>query len=240
MESRQGMYTSTPQQGFTLVEVLVALSVMALLALMSWRALDGMQHVQTQTRTRSDQLITLQASLGQWNADLDALAETGVVPALNFDGRSLRLTRRDPLESQKADVGLQVVAWAIHQGRWTRWVTGNLRTRTALLQAWESAARWGQTPIEADAAFQVVLMPVQNWQIFYYRSDAWTNPLSADDAALSRSDNAGAAPNSGTQAPALPAMPDGVRLVLDLGEGQVLNGPLVKDWVRPVLGGSKS
>lgn len=225
--------------GFTLVEVLVALSVMALLALMSWRALDGMQQVQTHTRTRSDSLLTLQASLAQWSADLDALAQTGTVPSLSFDGRSLRLTRRDPLETQRG-AGIQVVAWAIHQGRWMRWVTGDLRTRTALLQAWDDAARWGQTPMEGDAPRQVALIPVQGWQIFYYRSDAWTNPLSADDATEARTASSGAAAAATAPTQELTALPDGVRLILDLSQGQPLSGALVKDWARPVLGGGKS
>lgn len=227
--------------GFTLVEVLVALVVMSILAVMSWQALEAMQQVQTHTRTRSDQVLTVQASLGQWGADLDALLETEVVPALSFDGRTLRLTRRDSLEAQHPGLGLQVVAWALHQGRWTRWVVGDIRHRTALLQAWDEAARWGQTPIEADVPRQTALMPVKSWQLFYYRSDAWTNPLSADVGETSNPD-----PNAGGQGakPSVMRLPDGVRLVLELGseaeQGQAFHGTLVKDWARPVLGGGKS
>jgi general secretion pathway protein J len=36
------------------------------------------------------------------------------------------------------------------------------------------------------------------------------------------------------------ALPDGVRLVLTVSGGQALNGELVRDWARPVLGGGKS
>lgn len=231
------------QRGFTLVELLVALVVMAALAVMSWQALDGMQRVEAHTRARSDSLLSLQASLTQWSADLDALSETGVVPALSFDGRSLRLTRRDPLDAQKLGAGLQVVAWAYHQGRWMRWTVGDLRTRQALILAWDEAGRWGQTPIDADIPRQVALMPIQGWQIFYYRSDAWTHPLSADGAAVGRAVSAGGAGGAGSAANLareLASLPEGVRLVLDLSQGQALSGSVVKDWARPILGGGKS
>ena len=49
---------SRTQRGFTLVELLVALFAMALLAIMSWRGLDGMTRAQAQTagarRRRAD------------------------------------------------------------------------------------------------------------------------------------------------------------------------------------------
>ena len=35
------------------------------------------------------------------------------------------------------------------------------------------------------------------------------------------------------------AMPDGVRLVLTLSDGQALQGTLTRDWMQPVLGGGK-
>jgi general secretion pathway protein J len=43
-------------RGFTLVELLVAIVVMSMLALLSWRSLDGMTRTQTITQQRADDL----------------------------------------------------------------------------------------------------------------------------------------------------------------------------------------
>jgi len=221
--------------GFTLVELLVAIAVMAALALMAWRSLDGMARTERLTRERGDHLLALQAGLGQWAADLDALTETGDVPALDFDGRTLRLTRRDPLETDTHSPGLRVVAWALHNGQWTRWQTEGLQTRQALTQAWSDAQRWGQQPVTDDAPLQVAVAAADRWQVFYHRDNAWTNPLSASTGTQATGSDTGL-----TTAGTLAALPDGVRLVLTLSAGQVLSGDLVRDWARPVLGGGKS
>lgn len=205
-------------RGFTLVELLVAIAIMATMAFMSWRALAGMSQAEALTHTRADDLLAIQAGLGQWTADLDALADTGHTPALDFDGRTLRLTRRDALEGDHHSPGVQVVAWSLQQGQWRRWQVAGLRSRQAVSLAWEQAARWGQRPVDEDQRQQVDLARAEGWQVFYYRGEAWTNPLSADSAAL----------------------PDGVRLVLNLSPGQTLSGELILDWAKPVLGGGKS
>ncbi len=236
-------------RGFTLVELLVAIAIMALMSFMSWRALAGMSHTQALTQTRSDDLLALQAGLGQWRADLDALLETSEVPALDFDGRTLRLTRRDALESDTSSPGVQVVAWALHQGQWQRWQASGLRSRQTLAQAWEQATRWGQRPVAGDERQHVSVARATGWQVFYYRGDAWTNPLSADGSpaglgsgvlgnASGVSSLLGTLGLPGVRAPA--QLPDGVRLVLTLSDGQTLSGNLVLDWSRPVLGGGKS
>lgn len=227
-------------RGFTLVELLVAIAVMAGLALMAWRSIDGMARTERHTRERGDHLLALQAGLGQWAADLDALAETGDVPAIDFDGRTLRLTRRDPLETDTHSPGLRVVAWTLHNGRWTRWQAEGLQTRQALTQAWADAQRWGQQPVASDAPRQVAVAQAERWQVFYYRDNAWTNPLSASGTpqnTLLGGQPGGVAVGLTN---ALLALPDGVRLVLTLSSGQPLSGELVRDWARPVLGGGKS
>lgn len=226
-----------PQQrtvrGFTLIELLVAIAVMGLMSYMSWQALDGMSRTESITRQRADDLLALQSGLGQWAADLEAIQETGEVPALDFDGRTLRLTRRDPLESaQTGSPGVRVVAWALQQGQWTRWQASGLQTRESLNQAWAQATRWGQRPAPEDAAQQVSVARADGWQVFYFRGDTWTNPLSADGSTPA-TDTPPATRNLGT-------LPDGVRLVLTLSPGQTIAGELVRDWARPVLGGSKS
>ena len=129
------------KNGFTLVELLVALVIMALLALLSWRGLDGMTRVQSQTQSHTDGVLALQAGLAQWQTDLDAISlQTNVlgVSGLNYDGNVLRLTRRYAEDGDKSDKfeksdSIRVVAWSQRvvdeKTSWLRWQSPPLKTR---------------------------------------------------------------------------------------------------------------
>ena len=216
------------QRGFTLIELLVAISLMALMAALSWRGLDGMTRAQTQMRQHADDVLALQAGLAQWGADLDALALQPNTPSLDWDGRALRILRRSTATPGE---GLRVVAWSRRQvdgvGQWLRWQSPPLQTRGDLQLAWQQAALWGENPSDADRQREVRIVPIDQWQIFYYRSDGWSNPLSS----------AGAATDG--KVAAAPLVPDGVRLVLSLAPGQAISGTLTRDWLRPMVGGGK-
>ena len=216
------------QRGFTLIELLVAISLMALMAALSWRGLDGMTRAQTQMRQHADDVLALQAGLAQWGADLDALALQPNTPSLDWDGRALRILRRSTATPGE---GLRVVAWSRRHvdgvGQWLRWQSPPLQTRGDLQLAWQQAALWGQNPSDADRQREVRIVPIDQWQIFYYRSDGWSNPLSS----------AGAATDG--KVVAAPLVPDGVRLVLSLAPGQAISGTLTRDWLRPMVGGGK-
>lgn len=242
--------------GFTLVELLVALFVMALLAVLSWRGLDGMVRAQEQTRARADEVQALQVGLSQWTADLDGLVQLPQTTAIDWNGRVLRLVRRAPPAQGEAVV---VVGWSRRAQpggpRWTRWQSPMLTTRGQLDEAWSRADAWAQDQAGDAAAVEVAVTGLQDWQVFYYRSDAWTNPLSSDSTQQGSAPPAGPAPPGEGGSPATGAgaaavaaasraraaqIPDGVRIVLSLATGQAISGELVRDWVRPTVGGGKS
>jgi general secretion pathway protein J len=222
-------------RGFTLIELLVALAVMSMLAILSWRSIDGMYRTQTLTQERADGLLRLQAALGQWNADLDAVVDTEELDALEFDGRVLRLTRRDGADMGLESSGVRVVAWTRSGStdtagtQWMRWQSGPVRQRNDLAQAWQRAAEWAEAGSGATAADRrdsaVALAGIDDWQLFYHRGDTWGNPQSSLGTDISGI-GAGSTEN---------AVPNGVRLVLVLTAGQGLSGTLVRDWIRPTL-----
>jgi general secretion pathway protein J len=223
-------------RGFTLIEVMVALVVMSVLALMSWQGVSGMASAQAITQARSDEVLQLQTALAQWQTDLDAVTDTQQVNPLEFNGVSLRMTRRDQLGN------VHVTAWAARQSegrlRWLRWQSVALNNRAELLIAWAQAAQWAQNPGDEERKREVAVTNIDQWQIYYFRNDAWTNPQSADASANTGAEAPGAAPG----VPGVPrvTVPDGVRLVLTLSAGQSVSGVLTRDWVRPTLGGGKS
>lgn len=222
-------------RGFTLIELLVAISIMALMAVLSWRGLDGMTRTQSQTSQRADEVLTLQAGLAQWKLDLDLLAPLPNITPIDWDGRVLRMTRR----TAAAGEGLQVVAWTRRNeaaGQWLRWQSPVVRTAGNWNDAWERASQWAQNASAVDRTREVLVSPLEDWQIFYYRGGAWSNPQSsAGTAVLSASQGAGIA-GAAVAAP----IPDGVRLILTVPAGAALAGKLTVDWVAPTLGGDKS
>ena len=244
--------------GFTLVELLVALALMALMAALSWRGFNSMSLSRQQLSGYSEQLLTLQNGVAQWTADLDALEQQPGFSSMEWDGRALRLLRRS---SRTPGEGLYVVAWA--QGAraqgsvWMRWQSEPLTSRAQLLAAWSQAAFWAQNPGDAERKQEVLITPLVGWQVVFFRGGAWTNALSSADVvsappdagvAAAPADTVSAAPNStpasspsSENAPGIAsgkteAMPDGVRLVLTLPKESVISGTITRDWSRPGLG----
>ena len=70
---------------------------------------------------------------------------------------------------------------------------------------------------------EVGIANIDQWQIFFFRKDAWSNPLSSAEAAGDGKTD----------------LPDGIRLVLTLSDGQAISGTLTRDWLRPGVGGGK-
>jgi len=223
-------------RGFTLIELLVAIALLGLMALMSWRGLDGMVRAQQQTEQRGDALRVLQAALGQWSTDLDAMLALPHTTPIDWDGQVLRLTRRS---SAGGGAGALVVAWSRREvggtAQWLRWQSHPVATRGDWQSAWDQAAVWARSPGATERQGEVALLPLAGWQIYYFRGNAWSNPLSSRGAPATPE----GVPASTALKPLL-LVPDGIRLELDLGANGALAGRLTQDWVNPLNGGGKS
>jgi general secretion pathway protein J len=195
-------------RGFTLVEVLVALVVMAVLASMAWRGIDGIARSRSIANQRLEHTLRLNTVLAQWEHDLLAIHDRTAVPTLRFDGSTLRLVR-------DADGGVQVVAWALRGGRWMRWAGAPVIRSGDLQDQWlRSQQLQGTEPGQVEA-----LVGATNWQVFFYRGNAWSNAQSTGDVAQ--------APENTASAPVREQLPSGVRLVMTLPEGALVRDVLL-------------
>ena len=205
--------------GFTLIEVLVAMTIMAIVAIMSWQGVDGIVRARTASQQRLEQVLRVSSVLAQWEQDLDSAQDSGVLPsAMAFDGASMRVTRRVP-------GGLQMVVWSLRGGTWLRWAGPVVTTATELQQNWMSSQQF----LGSEVGQLRTLTNLTDWQVYYYRGNAWTNAQSSADPTQPNT-GPGAAPGqpnppSGITTP----LPQGVRLVLSFGEGSGFSGNVTRD-----------
>jgi general secretion pathway protein J len=211
--------------GFTLVEVLVAMVIMAILAGMAWQGVDGIVRSRDATQGRLEQTLRLNTLLAQWEQDLAAVQQSAAVPALTFDGASLRLTRR-------AERGLQVVVWSRLPGAdgtpasasWLRWAGPAVTSSTELQDYWLRSQQF-----QGNEAGQLKgLSGLSQWQVYCFRGNAWSNCQSSGDLKPELAQPPAAA-GSGVRPPPREALPTGVRLVLEFAEGSGFNGTLTRD-----------
>ena len=200
--------------GFTLIEVLIALFILALMAGMAWQGVDMVMRSRTIAQGRMDDLLRLQSTLAQWDADLRESFDTQIVPGVAFDGATLRLTRRQP-------EGVQVVAWTLRGQTLQRWAAAPVRDIDRLQDTWlRSYQLLGNEPESLT-----LLQTVSGWQVFFFfaSSNAWSNAQSSADQAT------GTPAATGLPAAARDAMPEGVRVIFSFAPGGIAAGPITRE-----------
>jgi general secretion pathway protein J len=198
--------------GFTLVEVLVAMLIMAMMAGMAWKGVDGIVRTRDASQARLEQTMRLSTVLAQWEQDLASIQESSVVPqALSCDGAAVRLIRRTPS-------GLQVVVWSLQpdgsgSNSFSRWTSPAATTRAALQDSWLRSLQ-----LQGDEAEGVrALSGLSQRQVYFFRDDnSWSNCQSSDAGQT------------------LNPLPKGIRLVLTFAQAGGWGGDLTRDTVlRP-------
>lgn len=231
--------------GFTLIEVMVALFVLALMSGMAWQGVDMVMRSREVNQLRMERLLRVQSVLTQWEADLRQLTDTQVVPALSFDGANLRLTRLQGGE-------VQLVTWTLRGRTLLRWAAAPTHAVDALQEAYMTSH---QLPGNEPGAL-AALDGVASLQVHFFdaSSNAWRNAQSSGDiqmaeaatpapeaaSASSPATGGASAPAAATPPPsaATPkaangrdALPDGVRLVIGLtgNDGATSAGQITRE-----------
>jgi general secretion pathway protein J len=206
------MHSRSVPHGFTLIEVLVAMMIMAILAMMAWQGVDGIVNTRSASQGRLEQLLRLNTVMAQFEQDLQASQDSGALPQNlpSFDGISMRLTRRVP-------DGLQLVVWSLRGGTWLRWAGPTVTTTRALQDNWLTSQQF----IGNEAGQLRTLTGMTEWQAYCYRGSAWSNCQSSAGTTTT-----GVAPAGGTSA----VDPlKGVRVVLSFGEGSGFSGSVTRE-----------
>lgn len=194
--------------GFTLIEVMVALVILAMMSAMAWKGMDSIMRSREIAEASVRRTLRLQSVMKQWQADLNQVVDVQVLPsALQFDGATLRMTRRGP-------GGVQVVAWALRSGHWVRWAGEPVTTVGQLQEQWQKAQ---QLQGREDGTL-AALKGVEQWQVYFNVDSAWTNPQNTLNAVPLA---AGGRLRS--------ALPRGVRCVLTLNDSSGFSGRIIRD-----------
>ncbi|MFZ5525068.1 MAG: prepilin-type N-terminal cleavage/methylation domain-containing protein [Pseudomonadota bacterium] len=190
-------------RGFTLIEVMVALLILSVMALMAWQGVEGISKAREVADGNVQRTLRLQSVMTQWQADLGAVLDSQTVEPLLFDGGTLRMTRRAP------GGGMQVVVWALRSGRWVRWAGPAVTAVGELQEQWtRSMSFQGNEPGSLQA-----LVGIDQWQLYCNRGGAWTNCQSSAGGIQIRR----------------PPIPRGVRCVLAMGAGSGFEGSIIRD-----------
>jgi len=203
--------------GFTLVEVMVALVIMAVLSALAMRGMDALMRAKDAALASTDRTLKLNTGMSQFEYDMSMVVDSKVLPkAIMFDGATLRIARRTPQ-------GIELVLWTLQDHRWQRWASAPVVHLSELTDAWMRSQQWGAI----SGAAITVLDNVDDFQVYVCNPAAvntpgcsWNNVQSTQGAGQN---NPPPCPPGQTCAPPpAPPQPNGIKIVLKVPEGEIM------------------
>lgn len=169
--------------GFTLIELIVAMAIFAMLAAAGWKVFDGLMKTRERATLQAERLSNWQMTYGQMLRDMSQVTARpiqtaqGPQAALLSDGQTLSFTRTGRIDPRIGQLdGLERVRYEVQN---------NELVRLSLSQP----DQWGVTP----PMRQVMLKDVTDWQVEVLNPDStaiWPsldltqNPPTADGTAV--------------------------------------------------------
>lgn len=171
-------------RGFTLIEMLVAIAILAVIAVLSWRGLDQVMRGRTTiTNAMEDERVVAQL-FDQMRIDARQAAtddEAGQA-AVSIGGRTVQIVRG--VFAAGAAPRLQVVRYRLVDGRVTRFASpplGNVGELRRALSAADSADGWSAIPLMGGVTSFAARA--------YVPKTGWTMQMNDVNAQITQNDN---------------------------------------------------
>jgi general secretion pathway protein J len=176
--------------GFTLLELLVAISVLAIVSMIAWRGLGSLVTTRERLDPERDEVRALLSTFGQLERDLAQIAtpslfgldSTPVLVRLANDGQVLQIVRIAPRDEVSA-TAVQTVYWRVADGVLLRQTTPPARDFA---------------PVDAEQLTNArLLSEVQSMRVRVWTDGGWAEPAADGSVPV-------APPVAGTPPPSTP------------------------------------
>jgi len=138
MSNRSRTTAYSRQSGLTLIELLVAITILAFIAVLGWRGLDSIVRSRVALTTNLEQTRGMQITFAQLQSDCAHLAEAAMLPnriPILIERNRLKLVRT--VFSDNLPARLQVVTYQVRDGVLSRHESNETRNLNELDELWK-------------------------------------------------------------------------------------------------------